>query len=310
MRRVASLQVTAGRRPPTDDPGAESEPYHPPMRLSDRGRHILFVGIGMVGYAYLARVLLVNGIEGAGGLGGIDAIAYWTAAGHALHGEPLYAIAGFEFQTYQYPPVFAQVLAPAAMLPMPVFVWLWRGIELVGLRLATGGWARAGIAILIFPPVIAEIDAGNVHLIIAGVTALAMRGIAGPVGPSFLIKFSTWPLAPLAWLHDRRGLLIGSAAGGLVAAVSIALAPGAWNEYLVFLTSHSLPADGYKILYSVPLVVRLVFAALVGLAAVRWIRLAPVAVALPYPIVWFHALSTLAAVVTPLGRRRPDAVAE
>jgi len=272
------------------------------MRLSDRGRRILLVGFGLVGYALLARVLLVNGIQDAGGLGGIDAIAYWAAAGHAFRNEPLYVVGGFGFGAYQYPPFFAQVLAPTSLLPMPLFVWLWRLLELIGLRLATGGWIRAGIAILIFPPVIAEIDAGNVHLIMAGVAALAMRGVAGPVAPALLVKFSTWPLAPIAWKRDRRGLFIGSAGIALVALVSIVLSPASWSDYLAFLSLHAQPEPGYKILYSVPVVVRLAAAGLVGLAAVRWIRLAPIAVTLAYPIVWFHALSTLTAIAAPLGR--------
>lgn len=280
------------------------------MRLSDRGRHVLFVGIGIVGYVYLGRVLLVEGIQGDGGLGGIDAIAYWAAAGHALHGEPLYVVGGFGFGAYQYPPIFAQLLAPTSLLPMPVFVWLWRGLELAGLRLATGGWVRSGIAILIFPPVIAEIDAGNVHLIMAGVTALAMRGLVAPIGPSLLVKFSTWPLAPIAWMRDRSGFVIGAVAIGLAVMVSFALSPTTWSGYLDFLSLHAQPEPGYKILFSVPVVVRLAAAAALGLAAVRWVRLAPIAVTLAYPIIWFHSLSTLTAIVAPTSSRRlaePDA---
>lgn len=272
------------------------------MRLSDRGRHILFVGLGLVGYVYLARVLLFNGIQDAGGLGGIDAIAYWTAAGRVLRSEPLYVVGGFGFGAYQYPPLFAQVLAPVALLPMPAFVWLWRVLELVGLRLATGGWVRSGIAVLVFPPVVAEIDAGNVHLIMAGVVALAMRGVTAPIGPALFVKFGTWPLVPIAWQRDRRGLLIGVAGIAILVLVSIALSPAAWSDYLAFLSRHAEPAPGYKFLESVPYVLRLAVAGAIGLAAVRWIRLAPIAVLLAYPVVWFHALSTLTAIAAPLGR--------
>ncbi|TAL09591.1 MAG: DUF2029 domain-containing protein [Chloroflexota bacterium] len=271
------------------------------MPFSERGRHILSVGIGIVGYVYLARVLLVEGIQGDGGLGGIDAIAYWTAAGGALHGEPLYVIGGFGFGAYQYPPVFAQLTAPLSLLPMPIFVWLWRALEVVGLRLATGSWVRSGIAILVFPPVIAEIDAGNVHLIMAGVAALAMRGVAAPVAPSLLVKFSTWPLAPIAWMRDRRGLVIGSVVIAITGLASYALSPPSWSTYLEFLSLHAQPEPGYKILFAVPIPIRLGVAAMVGLLAVRWVRLAPVAVTLAYPIIWFHALSTLVAVVAPTG---------
>lgn len=282
---------------------ALGRPYYPDMPLTERGRHILFVGIGIVGYVYLARVLLVEGIQGDGGLGGIDAIAYWNAAGSAMRGEPLYVIGGFGFGAYQYPPVFAQLLSPLSLLPMPAFVWLWRGLELVGLRLATGSWVRSGIAILVFPPVIAEIDAGNVHLMMAGVAALAMRGLAGPVAPALLVKFSTWPLAPLAWMRDRKRFVVGVIVIGLVVLASYALSPASWSGYIDFLSLHSQPEPGYKILFSVPIPIRLAAAAVVGLAAVRWVRLAPVAVTLAYPIIWFHALSTLVAIVAPTSPR-------
>lgn len=281
-------------------------PYYPAMPLSERGRGILLWGFAAVGYALLARVLLVEGIAEAGGIGAIDANAYWSAAGHAWRGESLYDVGAFTFRAYQYPPVFAQALAPGSLLPLPVFVWIWRSIELLGLRLATGGWARAGIALLVFPPVIAEVDAGNVHLIIAGVTALAMRGIAWPVGPAFLAKFSTWPLAPILWRHDRWRLILGIAGAAVVCGVSIVLTPDAWREYLAFLANHTLAPESSKVLSDVPLALRLTVAGLIGLAATRWIRLAPIAVTLAYPIVWVNALSTLTALVAPVSPRVLD----
>ena len=119
------------------------------MPLTERGRRILLSGFAAIGYLLLARILLVEGIADAGGIGGIDAVAYWTAAGNAMRGLPLYEHAGFAFGTYQYPPPFAQVLAPASLLPLPAFVWLWRGLELLGLRIATGTWTRTGLAILL-----------------------------------------------------------------------------------------------------------------------------------------------------------------
>jgi hypothetical protein len=273
------------------------------MLLSDRGRQVLFRGLAIVGYALLARVLLGHGIQGDGGLGGIDAIAYWTAAGHAWRGEPLYGIGSFEFAAYQYPPPFAQLLAPASLLSMPAFVWLWRAVELAGLRLATGGWYRTGFAILVFPPVLAELDAGNVHLALAGVVALAMRGNGAPIGPAALVKVAAWPLAPLAWLSDRRGLLLGVGVAAVIAAVSIVLTTHAWQDYLAFLASGELPSGWYNILVVVPVIPRLIVAGALGLAATRWIRLAPIAVTLAYPVVWLHGLSTLVAIVTPIPTR-------
>lgn len=108
------------------------------MGLSQRGRRILMTGLATVGCLFLGRVLVLEGIQGLGGSGGIDAIAYWTAAGHAWRAEPLYEVGGFGFGVYQYPPVFAHLLAPASLFPVGAFVWLWRGIEM-GLGLDSEG---------------------------------------------------------------------------------------------------------------------------------------------------------------------------
>jgi hypothetical protein len=80
----------------------------------------------------------------------------------------------------------------------------------------------------------------------------------------------------------------------------VALAPRAWSDYLAFLGSNELPNVPAVALTIIPLPVRLVIAALLGLAAVRFTRLAPVAVLLAYPVVWATSLSTLVAVVAPI----------
>jgi hypothetical protein len=276
------------------------------FRLSPQGRSWLARGLAAVGFAFLAKTLLEYGIEGAGGGGGIDAIAYWTAAVNVREGLPLYAIPEGEFAAYAYPPPLAQALVPLSFLPMPAFVWLWRAVELVSLRVATGSWTRSGLVLLFVPPVIAELDAGNVHLIMAAVCALAMRGVSVTVAPATLLKFASVPLAPLSWRLDRRGLLIGIAAAAAAVAASFAVAPGAWADYVGWLTTTSFPSGWYNVAEYVPLPVRLALAVVLGLAAMRWIRLAPIAVLLAYPVVWFHALSTLVAVITPL----PDRVRE
>src|SRR3954447_11024270 len=156
-------------------------------RMSSTGQRWLERGVAAVGFGLLAQVLLPTGIVGFGGTGGTDATDYWIAARHVGAGEPLYAAA---YGTYLAPPPprrFAQLLAPVALLPANAFVWAWRLIELACLRVAVGGWRRAGIALL-FPPVISELETGNVHLVMAAVCALAMRGAAFPVVPAGLLK--------------------------------------------------------------------------------------------------------------------------
>lgn len=275
--------------------------------MSPRGRSVLARGMALVGFAFLAKALLEHGLEGAGGGGGIDAIAYWTAAGNVRNGMPLYAIPEGAFMAYAYPPPFAQALVPLSFLPMAVFVWVWRAIELVSLRLAVGSWTRSGIALLIVPPVIAEIDAGNVHLIMAAACALVMRGVAVPVAPATLLKFASVPLVPLGWRMDRRGILMGIGLTALVVGGSVVVAPAAWGDYLRFLGTTEFPSGWYNLAENVPLPLRLAAAAAAGIAAVRWVRFAPIAVLLAYPVVWFHALSTLVALAAPVAppKRKP-----
>src|SRR5262245_4162965 len=209
-------------------------------RPSPQGRTLLGRGLGVVGFVFLAQTLLMQGIEGAGGKGGLDAIAYWTAASNFRDGLPLYGIAEGSFAAYAYPPPLAMVLVPFSWLPMPAFVWLWRALELGALRFAVGSWTRTGLAMLL-PPVISEIDAGNVHLIMAAVAALAMRGVAGGIVPAALLKFASLPLAPLGWVRDRRGLLAGTVVVGGIVAASFAVAAPAWSDYPPWPPSRGVP---------------------------------------------------------------------
>lgn len=274
-----------------------SRPRNP---LSPRGTSILLGGIALVGYGFLAKVMLETGIANAGGRGGLDATDYWTAARRLIDGSPLYAVEYGQFLAYSYPPLFAQVLTPFALLPSAVFVWAWRAFELLCLRYVLGSWTASGIAILVFPPVIAELETGNVHLVMGAAVALTMRGRSLSVIPAALAKFATVPLIPLAWSVDRKGLLRGLLLALVVVAVSLATVPTYWREYLTFLTTAPYPTAPYNVLAAVPIPARLAMAVIAGFLAIRWVRLAPVAVVLAYPVVWFHGLSTLLAVFAPL----------
>lgn len=269
--------------------------------LTERGQALLGWSLALIGFALLARVLLVQGIYGDGGGGGIDAHAYWAAARAALDGRPLYTGIEGTFGAYAYPPVFAQALGPLSLLPLPAFVWLWRGLELLALRVAVGSWKRTGWA-LYFPPILAELDAGNVHLVMAAVGALAMRGRALPLGPALMLKLASLPLLPLGWVRDRRGLVLGGLAAGAVAAVSYLADPMGWQQWLGFLGRSTIPSGMHNLAEAIPLPVRVAIALALGVAATRWVRLAPVALVLVYPVVWINALSTLVALFAPVPR--------
>jgi hypothetical protein len=257
------------------------------------------VGLSVVGYVFGLRALLDHGILTAGGAGGGDVFAYWTAGRHILDGQPVYGAGVGGYASFLYPPPLAQGFAPLALLPFPVATWIWRAVDLACLRIAVGSWRSAGVALIALPPVLAEIDAGNVHLLIAAAVAMAIRGDARALGPVALTKFASLAAVPMGWRGDRRGLLIGVATAAAILVGSFALAPDLWVAYARFLPSVPNQSDSwYNLGATVPLALRLGAAAALSLAAVRWARLAAVAATLAVPVLWFHSLSILVAAVS------------
>jgi len=290
--------VNLGRQTVSDLRGALGAAF-----ASPRVRAILVVA-SVLGYLLGLRTLFEHGILSRGGAGAIDALAYWTAGRSLLDGHSIYSTPVGGFTAYLYPPVFAQLVALFSALPLEVFVWAWRALELGCLRVAVGSWRNAGLAILFWPPVIAEIDAGNVHLIIAAAVAMTIRGNARALLPAALTKFASLAAVPCAIRLDRHGLLVSAGVVLAVSAVSFALAPQLWFDYLAFITRATEPFSNWYNLGSLiwtPL--RIAIAAGFALAAVVWPRLSVVAVTLAYPVLWVHSLSTLTALVArPRGR--------
>jgi hypothetical protein len=140
--------------------------------------------------------------------------AYWTAAVHLLHGQPIYTAAqlsgGYAPQAqdlYLYVPAVAAVVAPLTLLPIDFQAanWIWSAAgaailvwavlaiareERLDERFAflrgRGRWWLVAAAFA-FPPVVDELVVGNVHLFLVGLLAatwIAIRrcdeGRAGP----------------------------------------------------------------------------------------------------------------------------------
>lgn len=273
------------------------------------GRRIALVGLSIVGYLLCLQVLLLHGIYSAGGEGAGDMFAYWTAGRHVLEGLPVYGPNVGGYAAYLYPPPMAQLLAPLSQLPFVAFVWLWRAFELACLRVAVGSWRNAGLALLLWPPVIAELDAGNVHLVIAAAAAMTIRGDARAILPAALTKFASLASVPAALRIDPRGLAAGALLAGTIVLGSWVVAPDLWSSYVTFLpTATQLDTGWYNIGLNIPIAVRLGAAAALALAAVRWPRLAALAVTLTFPVLWLHSLSALVAIVATPSGRAPSAV--
>ena len=231
----------------------------------------------------------------------VDAYAYWRPI---AGGSPYDGAAVGELGSYLYSPAFKLLFVPLGALPWPVFNALWTALNFAVLRLVAG---RLALVLLLFPPVPFEIISGNVHLLFA---AVAAWGFSRPWLWVLAILTKVTPGIGVLWFAVRREwrpLLVAFAVTGLVVAVSVALTPTWWTDWLAVLRDgQSVPAGTPGWFLPVPLWVRLPVAA--GLLAWgawgdrRWT--VPLVMVLAMPVLWLNTLAVLVALVplAPSGR--------
>lgn len=220
----------------------------------------------------------------------VDAFAYWSTA----HG-PMYGQSAGAMGAYVYSPAFAQILTPIAILPWPLFVTIWTGLNFAALWWLVGRWSLPS---MLFLPIPFEIISGNVHLFYAVAIILGFR-TAAPWALMLLTKVT--PGVGLLWFAVRRewrALLVAVGITAAAAIVSALLDPSAWRQWLGILqASSSTPATvGWFV--PVPLVPRLPIGVVLAIIAAasnrRW--LLPFAVVAAMPVFWLNSLAVLAAV--------------
>jgi hypothetical protein len=246
-----------------------------------------YLAVGALVWVYLFVVLApVMGTFGA------DAIAY------AMATPPLYDAPGGTFGAFTYSPAFYQAVAPLQSLGWPGFATVWTAL-LVGTAVWLGPLALA------FPIVPLEVYLGNVHLLIAAAIVLGFRH---PWTWAFILLTKPTCGIGLLWFAARgewRNLGIALGATVAVVAVSFALGPELWVDYVSRLIGYvgSSPEVGLSL--PVPLWVRLPVAAVVVVWGARTDRrwTVPVAVMLALPVLWVHGLAILAAVPILLAAR-------
>ncbi|MFL5970238.1 MAG: glycosyltransferase 87 family protein [Gaiellaceae bacterium] len=227
---------------------------------------------------------------------GFDSHAYWLTR-DGIH----YATDPGKQDAYLYSPAFAHAIRPLTLLPWPAFALLW-----AGLAAATFIWfARAAERrwqIAVFALCLGDVVYGNVWWIFALVVAFGLRRPALWAIP-LLLKVT--PAVGLIWFAVRRewrNLAIAVILALGVAAVSYAVDPQAWRDWVGFLqTGHEswLPNQ------TIPLATRIAAAfALTGYAA-RKNRptLLPAAVWLATPMFSLNGVAIFA-VLPYLQRRR------
>lgn len=252
-----------------------------------------------VAAAVAAWLLVVAFSEPWGRLWGTgqDARCYWQAslADPYLHSDWNDPIA------YVYSPAFLQLVSPLTALPWQAFVALWAAIALAVTRWFTG--PRLLAAGLVFPFTAMEIAGGNIHLLLAGAI---VAGFRWPGTWALVLLTKITPGIGLLWFAVRRewralGIAIGATA--VIAAVSFAILPDAWREWLDVIMANA-GRGGTWASVPVPLWIRLPLAVALVVWGARTNRrwTVPVASMLALPALWYGGLSMLLAVIPLLSR--------
>jgi hypothetical protein len=228
-----------------------------------------------IGFGVAAYILLVVSTDAlSGGAAGWDGYAYWLAGMHVRTGQLVYAVGPQPgIGAFLYAPVAAQLMAPLSLLPWPVFSVLIRLAEFGALRGITGSWRATGLWLL-FPPVLMEINLGNVVLLAALAASLALRGWSAGLPLAAVPKVSPAFVAPVAWRlypASRRTLVISGALMAAALAVSFLIAPDLWHAFTTMLANLRIYGDaGSQTGFDSSFVVRMALAlALIAVSMTR-----------------------------------------
>jgi hypothetical protein len=225
----------------------------------------------------------------------VDARAYFLAQSGNLYSRPWGA-----FDAYVYSPAFSQVLEPLRWAGYGVFLPVWRLLEIGSLAAVAGPLTGP---LLFAYPVALEVGTGNVQLVLA---AAIVAGFRWPATWSIVLLTKITPGIGLLWFAVRRewrNLAIALGATAAVTAVSFAIAPGDWFDWIAFLAQTHTPPDKFTIV-TAPLWLRLLAAAALVTWGARTDRRWTVLVAafLALPNVWLPSASMLVGLWT---LRRP-----
>jgi hypothetical protein len=240
-------------------------------------RKPLVVGLLVLGYAFNA--LLFLSLLRLGQFG-YDAYAYWAVDLGHLYAQTPEALSGFG--AFHYSPAVAQVFAVLHVLPWWIFLWGWTALLVATLVWLGGRWT---LLLLAFPPLVLELYAGNINLLIAAAIAFGFRY---PAAWAFVLLTKVTPGVGVLWFAFRRewrNLAMALGATAAIVLVSFALAPALWGQWLAALTGLSGQGAGEL---PIPLVLRLPIAAGVVWWGARTDRrwAVPVAATIATPVLW------------------------
>lgn len=276
----------------------------------------LLVAAGLVLGGALALDSLVTILGDNGGMG-YDTPSYWQAGKNVLNAAPLYRQVSYStLGLYTYPPLFAQLFAPFALLPEVLVGWVSRTFGLLCLRYLTGSW-KATLVACVFLPVLIELSIANVTLEVAACVLFAMRDRRGAylLPWAAMLKFGPALIVPYLWVRKRdarRPLVIGTLIFLAACGVSILVDPRGWTDYVNMLRFQNAAAlSGQEVIHLIPSGGGLDFAIRFGIAGLAalfaayarrdWLAYAAAAITCPV-----MAISRFAPLVA-LWRFRPGA---
>ena len=277
-------------------------------RWGTKGPHAILLVLGVVGGA----LLLIVGVSRWGTPS--DEFAYWLGAQRLAAGQSLYDPSATLVTPYAYlyPPPLAQVLAPFThFLPDPVYVAAWTMLLLIAL-LYLGDWSPLrALALVAWIPVAVELWFRNVHLLIAVLVVLGLRGRPWAFAVGAAIKIAP-ALGVVYFLSARRWreALVAAGAGVGILAVSLVLAPGAWRDFMALAGEAGAGSAGLlPVPYWVRAVAGIALAIVAGRARPRLGEsLLVLAITIANPSMFVTALCIPIAIV-PLLRSAPSAAA-
>jgi hypothetical protein len=284
--------------------------------------HVL-TDAGLVLGGALALAALYAIARDHGGLG-FDTPSYWLAGRHALDGSHLYQPDPYStLGLYTYPPIFAQLFVPAALLDELLVAWLWRVSGVLCLRYIVGSW-KATVIACAFIPVLTELSISNVTLQLAACLVFAMRDKRGAylLPWAAALKFGPALIVPYLWIQKpetRRPLVVGALVFLAACLVSIVLSPRDWSEYVDMLRFQNMgELAGMQVIHLVPsgggldFIARFGLAAVVALLAAYWNRgwLAYAAASITCPVMAWSRFAPLVGLWRFRPARSPQAARE
>ena len=202
----------------------------------------------------------------------------------------------YQIGAYLYPPAFAQVIAPLALLPFPVFAAIWTATSVVLCAWLVGRWAAP---LLLTVALALELALGQIDILIA---AAIVVGFRYPGVWAFPLLTKVAPGVGLIWFVVRREwrkLAIALGVTVAIAAVSAFAAPVEWRAWVELMQRSATAAAPAGAYVPIPLWLRLPIAVGLIVWGARTDRYwtVPVGVLLSMPILWINVFSLLIAVI-------------